>query len=271
MSKVTILDEINQKKRIRVEERKKSMSLDVIKNRALQMADKGLKNNMAKDTFHGALAKPGVISIIAEVKKASPSRGIISEEFDYLKIAKQYEDNGASAISVLTEEDYFLGSDEYFREIVGKVTVPLLRKDFIVDEYQVYESFLLGASAILLIMKSLTDIEAANYFAVASKLGMDSLFEAHEEEEVIRAVKLGARIIGVNNRDLRDFTVDIRNSEKLLKHIPKGIISVSESGINTTEDIMYLKNIGVDAVLIGEALMKSSSVKEKLGEFQNEG
>lgn len=213
--------------------------------------------------FERALRAEG-ISFICEVKKASPSKGIIAEDFPYLQIAKEYEQAGAAAISVLTEPHYFKGSNEYLREIAEAVTIPVLRKDFTVDPYMIYEAKVLGASAILLICAILTDEELRTYRQIAEELGLSALVEAHDEEEVRRALACGARIVGVNNRDLKTFHVDITNSVRLRSMVSKDILFVSESGMKTPEDIAVLRGNGTDAVLIGEALMKSPDKKAAL-------
>lgn len=211
--------------------------------------------------FEKALSKKE-LSFICEVKKASPSKGIIAEDFPYVDIAKEYERIGASAISVLTEPKYFKGSDRYLEEISENVSVPLLRKDFIIDEYQIYQAKLLGASAVLLIASILPDDSLENYRRLAESLGMSALVEAHNAEEVERSVSSGARIIGINNRDLRDFTVDIGNSVNLRPMIPDNVVTVSESGISTPEDIGRIRDAGFDAVLMGESFVRS---KDRLG------
>ncbi len=258
-----ILDEIAEKTRERVAISKEKISQDEMEKmaRALPVSD--------DFPFEKALKKPGM-SFICEVKKGSPSKGIIAEDFPYLDIAKDYEAAGASAISCLTEPFYFKGSNDYLREIAENVSIPVLRKDFTVDSYMIYEAKVLGASAVLLICAILTDEELKTFREIAESLGLSALVEAHDKTEVLRAVKSGARIIGVNNRDLRDFTVDINNSIKLRPSIPEDVIYVSESGIKTAEDINNLRVNKVDAVLIGETLMRSSNKKEMLDELRGE-
>lgn len=207
--------------------------------------------------FTRALESDGM-SFICEVKRASPSKGMISEDFPYLDIAREYEDIGASAISVLTEPHFFKGSERYLEEIADTVRTPILRKDFIIDEYQIYRAKEIGASAILLIAAILDDRQLSGYREIAESLGMSVLVETHDEREVQRAVSSGAGIIGVNNRDLRNFTVDIRNSLKLRELIPDDVITVSESGIRGKEDISRLRDAGFDAVLVGETFMRST-------------
>ena len=207
--------------------------------------------------FTRALESDGM-SFICEVKRASPSKGMISKDFPYLDIAREYEDIGASAISVLTEPHFFKGSERYLEEIADTVRTPILRKDFIIDEYQIYRAKEIGASAILLIAAILDDRQLSGYREIAESLGMSVLVETHDEREVQRAVSSGAGIIGVNNRDLRNFTVDIRNSLMLRELIPDDVITVSESGIRGKEDISRLRDVGFDAVLVGETFMRST-------------
>lgn len=245
-----ILDRIVEKTRERVAERKKTCPLDELRTRANEQLTEWAF------LFEQAL-QAEEMTFICEVKKASPSKGVIAEDFPYEQIAREYEAAGAGAISVLTEPYFFLGQDEHLREIKQAVHIPVLRKDFVVDEYMIYEGKLLGADAILLICAILTPEQLNRYFKLADSLGMAVLVEAHDEREVERALESGARIIGVNNRDLRDFTVDLDNSLRLRKSIPEGVLMVSESGIQTAADIRRLKSAGIDGVLIGETLMKS--------------
>lgn len=244
----------------RVEEAKKIKSLDEIKAEALSLPKGDFE-------FEKALQKPG-ISFICECKKASPSKGIIAEEFDYLTIAKEYEKAGADCISVLTEPKWFLGSDEYLREIVNTVKIPCIRKDFTVDEYMIYEAKVLGAKAVLLICAILTEEQIREYIRICDELGISALVEAHDEQEIAVAIRAGARLIGVNNRNLKDFSVDTNNSRRLREMIPKGVLFVSESGIKDSGDIKLLKEANVDAVLIGETLMKATDKTKKLRELR---
>ena len=206
--------------------------------------------------FERALRRAG-ISFICEVKKASPSKGIIAEDFAYVDIAQAYEAAGADAISVLTEPDFFLGSDAYLREIRGAVGLPLLRKDFIIDPYQIEQSRFLGADALLLIAAILSPVQLRAYIGMAHELGLSCLVETHDADEVCTAVAAGARIIGVNNRNLRTFSVDLRNSIRLRTHAPAEVAFVAESGIRTPADITALCAHGIDAVLVGETLMRA--------------
>lgn len=257
---MTILDQLANYARTRTKLAKEKMSLEEIKEKALSLP----KGAFA---FEDALKKPG-LSFICECKKASPSKGIIAEDFPYLQIAKEYEKAGADCISVLTEPKWFLGSNEYLKEIADKVSIPCIRKDFIVDEYMVYEAKLLGAQAILLICSILTTDQIREYIKIADTLGMSALVETHNEKEIKSAIIAGAKIIGVNNRNLKDFTVDTENSRKMRELVPSDIIFVSESGVKTVEDVQCLREMGVDAVLIGETLMRASDKKAKLNELK---
>ena len=217
--------------------------------------------------FENALGQPG-ISFICEVKKASPSKGIIAEDFPWLEIAQEYDAAGAAAISVLTEPEYFLGSNQYLREISAAVSVPCLRKDFTVDPYQIYEAKYLGAQAVLLICALLDTETLVSYLTIADELDMSALVEIHDRAEAERAVQAGARIIGINNRNLKTFNVDIDASANLRECIPAGIISVAESGIQSPQEVNFLNALGFDAVLIGESLMKSADKKQFLKDLR---
>jgi indole-3-glycerol phosphate synthase len=236
-----------------------SKPLDVVKTEALAMP----KGNFE---FEKALKADG-LSFICEVKKASPSKGLIAPDFPYLDIAKEYEAAGASAISCLTEPKWFLGSDKYLKDITQNVNIPVLRKDFTVCEYQIYEAKTLGASAVLLICALLDSDTIKNYISICDELGMSALVEAHDENEVNSALKAGARIIGVNNRNLKDFTVDVNNSTRYRAMIPKNVAFVSESGIKTHDDIKVLQTNKTDAVLIGETFMRAKDKKSMLEEL----
>ena len=218
--------------------------------------------------FENALKKPG-LSFICECKKASPSKGVIAEEFPYLQIAKEYEAAGADCISVLTEPKWFLGSDRYLREIAAEVSIPIIRKDFTVEPYMIYEAKVMGASAVLLICSILTPEQLQQYLAICEELGLSALVEAHDEAEAAMALEAGARLIGVNNRNLKDFTVDTENSRRLRNEIPKGVLFVSESGIRDVCDIRAVKEMGADAVLIGETLMRAADKRRTLEELRN--
>ncbi|MCD8118604.1 MAG: indole-3-glycerol phosphate synthase TrpC [Lachnospiraceae bacterium] len=263
-----ILDEIAEKTRERVAECKKSEPLTAMRNRAeAAFADELMKKTLTGGRmfpFREALAAPG-ITFICEVKKASPSKGLIAPDFPYLQIAKEYEAAGAGAISCLTEPYYFLGSDRYVEEISRQVSVPVLRKDFTVDEYMIYQAKAIGASAVLLICSLLEQSQLEEYLVIAHGLGLSALVEAHDEAEVEMALRAGAGIIGVNNRNLKDFTVDTANSVRLRKLVPENVLFVSESGIKTADDVAVLANNGTNAVLIGETLMRSP---DKVGELK---
>lgn len=220
--------------------------------------------------FEEALRAQGM-SFICEVKKASPSKGLIAPEFPYLDIAKDYEAAGAAAISVLTEPDYFLGKDQYLREIREAVKLPLLRKDFIVDNYQIEQAYCMGADAVLLIAAVLEPGQLKDYIAYADSLGLSCLVEAHDEEEVDNALNAGVRIIGVNNRDLRTFTVDLQNSVRLRGLVPGEILFVAESGIRNWEDVRVLEENRIDAVLVGETLMRAEDRKAALTALRGGG
>ena len=217
--------------------------------------------------FEAALRKPG-IAFICECKKASPSKGLIAPDFPYLDIAKAYTAAEADAISVLTEPKWFLGSDAYLQEIAAAVPTPCLRKDFTVDNYMIYQAKVLGASAVLLICSILPEAQIRESIALCDDLGLSALVEAHDEAEVETALRAGARIIGVNNRNLKDFTVDTANSARLRQLIPADVLFVSESGVRTAEDVAALRKIGADAVLIGETLMRAPDKKAKLAELR---
>lgn len=251
-----ILDQLAGYARVRVEQARKIIPDDVMKEQAYAKE----KGSFA---FENALKRPG-ISFICECKKASPSKGLIASDFPYLEIAKEYEAAGADCISVLTEPKWFLGKDEYLEKIAAEVSVPCLRKDFIVDEYMIYEAKRLGAEAILLICAILSAQEIHRYIRLCDELGMSALVEAHDESEIKTALDAGARIIGVNNRNLKDFTVDTDNSLRLRDFVPEDVTFVSESGVRGRGDIIRLIEAGVDAVLIGEMLMRATDKKAVL-------
>ena len=219
--------------------------------------------------FEQALRKEG-LSYICECKKASPSKGLIDEDFNYLQIAKEYEKVGARAISVLTEPEFFLGSDQYLQEIAQAVKIPCLRKDFVVDEYMIYQAKLLGAQAILLIVSLLDTQTLKQYLDLATSLGLSCLVEAHDEAEIKQAIEVGTKIIGVNNRNLRNFQVNVENTLNLRQAIPKDILMVAESGIQNRSDIALLEKAQIDAVLIGETLMKACDRQAKIRELRGE-
>lgn len=257
---MNILDELAEYAKVRVKEAKRLRPLDVVKTEALSKPKGDFE-------FEKALKKDGM-SFICECKKASPSKGIIAQEFDYLTIAKDYEAAGADCISVLTEPKWFLGSDQYLQEITDEVSIPVIRKDFTVDEYMIYEAKLLGAKAVLLICAILTEEQIREYIRICDTLGISALVEAHDEAEIQMAVRAGARVIGVNNRNLKDFSVDTSNSRRLRQMIPEDVVFVSESGIKDASDIELLNEAKVDAVLIGETLMKAQDKAAKLKELR---
>ncbi|MDO4313488.1 MAG: indole-3-glycerol phosphate synthase TrpC [Eubacteriales bacterium] len=262
---MNILQEIAGKTRERIGQEKQQVTLQDLKDKIRQRKEQE-KLSGRKCSFLDALCREGM-SYICEVKKASPSKGLIAPDFLYLDIAKEYEKAGAAAISCLTEPFYFQGADRYLREISEAVQIPVLRKDFTVDEYMIYQARAFGASAVLLICSILDDGELTAYRQLAEELGMDALVEAHDEAEVERALRAGARIVGVNNRDLRTFQVDMANSIRLRNLAPRDVVFVSESGIRTPEDIRRLYGSQVDAVLIGETLMRSADKKAALEEL----
>jgi len=275
----SILAEIAEKTRLRVEQAKAEAGT---RDWGLGTRDCCLQSELINKTlyprttlpqslpFEQALSSPG-LSFICEVKKASPSKGVIAENFPYLEIAREYEAAGAAAISVLTEPEYFLGDPRYLQEIAAEVKIPVLRKDFIIDPYQLYEAKAWGAQAALLICALLDTDTLRAYIGIAAELGLSALVEIHDEAEAEQALEAGARIIGINNRDLNTFSVDLGVSARLRKFIPAGVITVAESGIKSPDDIRALKGSGIDAVLIGESLMRSPNKKQFLSELRRNG
>ena len=257
---MNILDQLAEHAKYRVSEKKKLISLTEIKRQASALPKGGFE-------FEKALTKDD-IAFICECKKASPSKGLIAENFPYLQIAKDYESAGADCISVLTEPKWFLGCDDYLKEITENVTIPCIRKDFTVDEYMIYEAKLLGAKAVLLICSILSVEELKAYRQLCDDLGLTALVEAHDADEIQMALQAGARVIGVNNRNLKNFTVDTSNSTGLRELVPEDIIFVSESGVKDASDIAALRKAGVNAVLIGETLMRAEDKKAKLMELK---
>ena len=252
-----ILDEIAEKTRRRMEDKKLQITLDEMKAQALALVKE------KEFPFEKAL-KGSNVQFICEVKRASPSKGFIVNHFPYVSIAREYEKSGAAAISVLTEPYYFYGDNQYLKEISEAVNIPVLRKDFTIDEYMIYEAKVLGANAILLICSLLDEKKLKRYLEIADLLGLSALVEAHTKDEIVMAVHCNARVIGVNNRDLKTFQVDINNAIRLRSLVSDEIIFVSESGIRNAEDIAILKDNHVNAVLIGETLMKCENKKETL-------
>ena len=283
-----ILDTIAASTRKRVEKHREKKSLEQVRREALELAEKdgraaeeraagpedeqekavrSGKNQTANDSlvlpFEAALRRPGV-SFICEAKKASPSKGLIAPHFPYVDIAREYEEAGADAMSVLTEPEFFLGNDSYLEEIHRAVDLPLLRKDFTIDEYQIYEAKVLGASAVLLICSLLNGEQLKRYIGICRELGLSQLVEAHTDEEVSVAAEAGATIIGINNRNLKTFEVDFSNALRLRRLVDKNTVFVAESGIRGPEDVKALAEAKVDAVLIGETLMRAENKKEML-------
>lgn len=259
-----ILDKLAESSRARVMREMEQVPLEEMKRRAFLLTEE-----KKEFPFEKALQKRD-INFICEVKKASPSKGIIAEDFPYLEIGEEYEEAGAACISVLTEPEYFLGKNEYLTAIAEAVSIPVIRKDFTVDEYQIYQAKTIGASCVLLIC-ALLDLETLkHYLAVCDSLDLSALVEAHDEKEIQMALDAGARIIGVNNRDLRTFEVDIHNSERLRKLVPEHVLFVAESGIKTAEDIQVLREAKVNGVLIGETFMRSRDKKGMLEKLRGE-
>jgi indole-3-glycerol phosphate synthase len=278
-----ILDNIAEATHIRVEDAKRKHPLEKLKseiydgfglksfhNRNAFMFERALRSISFDQTKQQAdySDRNQKTAFICEVKKASPSKGIIVEDFPYLQIAKEYEAAGAAAISVLTEPKYFQGDVRYLTDISNAVHIPVLQKDFIVDEYQLYQAKAIGADAVLLICALLDTDTLKKFLTVCNEFGLSALVEAHTEEEIQSAIKAGARVIGVNNRNLQTFEVDLHNSIRLRKLVPKDIIFVAESGIKTAEDVRLLREAGVDAVLIGETLMRCADKKARIDELR---
>lgn len=255
-----ILDTLASVTRERIEKQKKIISPAEMKSQALGMTKKNFE-------FEKALRGED-IRFICEVKKASPSKGIIAEEFPYIEIAKEYEKAGAAAVSVLTEPEYFKGDDSYVTEISKNINIPIIRKDFTVDEYMIYQAATLGASAVLLICSLLDTNTIREYIDICDNLGLSALVETHDEDEIKSALRAGARLIGVNNRNLKNFKVDINNCIRLRSLVPNDITFVAESGIKSAEDIENLRQSGVNAVLIGETLMRAKDKKAMLDELR---
>jgi len=254
-----ILDQLAAHARQRVEAAKQTISLEAIRERALKLPEGDFR-------FARALQKDRT-ALICEVKKASPSKGVISEEFPYLEIARDYQAGGADCLSCLTEPKWFLGSGAVFRDIRRETALPMLRKDFTVDEYQLYEAKLMGADAVLLICTLLPTETIARYLEICGGLGMTALVEAHDAKEIRSAVDAGARVIGVNNRNLKNFSVDFFNAQILRKVIPPSALFVAESGVRTPADVKALRDAGADAILIGEALMRAEDRRGMLLEL----
>ena len=285
---MNILDEIAERTRQRVADEKRTRSLESMRQAAEEARRHDCDGCNAEDPglsaeefasarilapcsfpFEGMLERPGV-QVIAEVKRASPSKGLIAPDFPYLQIARDYEAAGAAAISCLTEPYWFQGRDEYLAEIAREVRIPVLRKDFVVDEYMVYQAKALGARAVLLICAILDDAQLSAYRQLADELQMSALVEAHTAEEVQRAVTCGARVIGVNNRDLKTFNVDMAAARELRDMVPAHTLFVSESGVKSAADVEAARAMRADAVLVGETLMRAEDKRAKLAELRGE-
>lgn len=257
---MTILQQLAEHAEARVAEAKRALPLAALRDRALALPKGGF-------AFENAL-KTEDIAFICECKKASPSKGLIAPDFPYLQIAREYEAAGADCVSVLTEPKWFLGRNRYLEEIVGAVSLPCLRKDFTVDEYMIYEAKVLGASAVLLICSILPESQIQEYIGICDALGLSALVETHDETEVETALRAGARVIGANNRNLKDFSVDTGNSRRLRALVPEGVLFVAESGVSSAEDVAALRETGADAVLVGETLMRAKDKAAKLRELR---
>ena len=256
-----ILDDIIAKQKTRIENEKKEKDIETLKQEVLSLPS-------SKNFFFENSLKNKDFAFICEIKKASPSKGVIVEDFPYTDIAQEYEKAGASAISILTEPHFFKGNDKYLKDVADIVNIPVLRKDFIIDEYQIYQAKLIGADAVLLICAVLDESTLKKFINIATSLKLSCLVETHNEEEIKKALNCNAKIIGINNRDLKTFTVDINTSLKLRKFIPENKILISESGIKTAQDIKMLKDAGFNGALIGESMMLSKDKKQFLSELR---
>ena len=256
-----ILDDIVAKQKIRIEHEKKEKSIEILKQEVSTLP-------LSENFFFEESLKKKEFAFICEIKKASPSKGIIVEEFPYIDIAQEYEQAGAAAISVLTEPNFFKGNDKFLKDVADIVNIPVLRKDFIIDEYQIYQAKLIGADAVLLICAILDETTLNKFLNIAKSLKLSCLVETHNEDEIKKALNSGAEIIGVNNRDLKTFTVDINISLKLKNLIPNNKIIISESGIKTAQNIKILKDAGFNGALVGESMMLSKDKKQFLSELR---
>jgi len=255
-----ILTKIIIEKRVEIAEAKRNLTLE----KMLKMVSEGQMDS--RRDFRNSITKAHHIHLISEIKKASPTRGVLREDFDPVKIARIYETNKADSISILTDEKFFQGKLSYLSMVREVTTIPLLRKDFIIDEYQLYESFLAGADAVLLISDILSEGELSSFLSIAESLNMSAVVEVHSEWDLEKAIKVNSTIIGINNRDLHTFKVDIETTSRLSRLIPKGKVVISESGITSYENVMFLKSLGIDAVLVGEAFMKSTDIGARVRE-----
>lgn len=256
-----ILDKIVEKRKEQLIREKSLMTLKEIKDLIMKNRD------ISKDFLLEGILKSRALTLIAEVKKASPSKGVINAQINPVETAFKYQTGGAGAISVLTEEEFFMGNNTYLSDIAKKVNIPILRKDFIIDPYQIYHSRYLGASIILLIVAILDKDKLKEYLSIADSLGLDAIVEVHTEEELLVAIEIGARIIGINNRDLNTFEVDLKTTKKLMERMPDDKLVISESGIKTAEDVRYLKSLGIKGILIGETLVRSADIGKAIEEL----
>ena len=263
---MTILEQLADHARARVVAAKEKSGLDTLQAQCRSL-ERTLGRGQGRERFQKALSKPG-LSFLCELKKASPSKGLIDPEFPYLDIAKDYEDAGADAISCLTEPKWFLGSNDIFRRVRQTVSLPMLRKDFTVDPYQIYEARLMGADCVLLICALLDTQTLKEYLKLCEELGLAALVETHDEDEVRSALAAGATILGVNNRNLKDFSVDFQNAKRLRDLIPPDVLYVAESGVTGPQDVAELKAVGADAVLIGETLMRAPNKRSMLEQLR---
>ncbi len=252
-----ILDKIVEQKISRLKFKKRNLSLRKIMEQTNHTF-------ISRRSFKDAISNHNDIAIIGEIKKASPSKGIIKELFEPIQLAKQYNCSDIQALSVLTEQDFFLGKREYIEQARNNCTLPVLRKDFIIDQWQIYESYLIDADAILLIAAILDDDQLKEYLEIANSLRLDVLVEVHDERELERVLLLNARIIGINNRNLKDFSVSLETTMRLARNIPKDKVIVSESGICTSSDVQHMRECGVHALLIGETIMRSSNIADSV-------
>lgn len=259
-----ILDKIVKAKKTQLENEKKNINIEAWKQ---IISRPGIHKPL---DFYRSITKEKKTCIIAEVKKASPSGGVLKEKYEPVQIAKEYWMSGVDAVSVLTEKNFFLGDEEHLSKVRQAIPLPVLRKDFIVDVWQIYQSRYIGADAILLIASILSDFELKKFLIIADMLGLHCIVEVHDRHELERALQCGAKIIGINNRNLKTFEVDIKTTESLIKHIPYGVAVVSESGIKNYEDFKRVQDAGVNAVLIGEAFMKAADIKDKIKELRGE-
>ena len=260
-----ILQKIIQNKRLQLTTDQQELSIEKMEERLDKLAPLPLRS------FREALLTGKDIAIIGEIKKASPSRGVFRADFDPLELARLYQCSGVQALSVLTERKFFQGKDQYLTVVRQNSSLPILRKDFIIDPWQIYQSRLLGADALLLIVSILSLPELIDYYRLAKNLGLDCLVEVHNRQELAMALEADVEIIGINNRDLKNFSVSLQTTEKLIQHIPAGKIVVSASGINSSKDLQYLRNLGVNGLLIGESLMRAGDLKKMVRSLRGEG